>query len=158
MQHSAVSFAVMLHTFCTKRRSSVHGALHPASLHTGPQSCYRSADPVNHMQPYARFALLYSTVSALLCSCPRCCPTDLQIMSTVCRLRIWTRLCRVRLVREQVVRIVAFVYLAIQIFGTTPSVLKAASIAQIHALPFLARYSNTSTLVTTSLAFMVRPL
>lgn len=61
-----------------------------------------------------------------------------------------------RLVREQVVRFVGFLYLAVHCFGMTPAVLQSASTAQIHALPFLARYSNTSTLVTCSLAFMVR--
>ena len=122
----------------------------------------------------------------MLQSCSRCCPTvlhtvsivcrlwasvhcshctdvvspkatDLQTMPTMFRFHSWSGLCRVRLVREQVLRIVGFGYLAVQCFRMTPSVLQSASVAQIHALPFLARYSNTSTLVTTSLAFMVRP-
>lgn len=81
----------------------------------------------------------------------------MHMMSTMCRIGIWTRLCRVGPVREQVVRVIGFTYLAAQSFRATPSVLQSASIAQMHRLSFLARYSNTSTLVTTSLCLMVRP-
>ena len=71
--------------------------------------------------------------------------------------RTWVRR-RVRKVREPLIRLGGFCYLAAQCFGSTPSVLQTATVAQMHRLAFLARYSNTSTLVTTSLALMVSTL
>lgn len=87
---------------------------------------------------------------------PHSCPTVPKTVSTViCRRPNYSEVCRARRVREPLIRVGGAAYLALQSIATAPSVLQSASAAQIHRLPFLARYSNTSTLVTTSLAFMV---
>ncbi len=58
--------------------------------------------------------------------------------------------------REIMLCLAGFCYLASQISSSTPAVLKTASIAQMHGPGFLARYSNTAMLGTTSITLMIR--
>ncbi|KAL3141594.1 hypothetical protein ABBQ32_004835 [Trebouxia sp. C0010 RCD-2024] len=63
---------------------------------------------------------------------------------------------RLAQVREPVLRGATLIYLAVQTFVLTPFVLESASVADVRGLASLARHSNVSTLLASSLAYMVR--
>lgn len=108
--------------------------------------------------PAVLMLIKQSSPSSALHACPPSRYTVLQKLPVMSRSCTWTSLCRLAQVREPMLRGATLLYLAVQSFVMMPSVLPSASIAEVQALPFLARYSNVATLVASSLPHMVQTL